>query len=346
MFDKIISDTDTPLFRAAKSVQQDYVLVRNKSTDVTREFPNNTAFWGHHAKKEGGWLNEVGEFLGSHWSAEEFEITPLSRLHPDIPQGQHLKEAERKFDFFVGGLKKLGIAHDYELVIGGGENFRYECAQILPYKGERKDKPLLFKELTELVKNKYRNKLTVTDGIEADDYLAMKGWENYQHYKRTNRWKYVLSFVDKDLKQIISPIVCPDKKEEGVKMVTPEQAAYSYAMQLLVGDKSTDNIQGLPSFTKEVKERYNLKNVRGVGEATAEKFLEGCNVKEMFERVVEAYKSFYGERKSEFTSHRGEKFHWNWLDYLQDNARLLYLLREKGEVYHITSTLDKLGVKY
>ena len=66
----------------------------------------------------------------------------------------------------------------------------------------------------------------------------------------------------------------------------------------------------------------------------------------MFERVVEAYKSYYGVDREKFTSWDDQDYMWNWLDYLQDNAQLLWLRREEGEVYKITKTLDKLGIQY
>jgi len=37
---------------------------------------------------------------------------------------------------------------------------------------------------------------------------------------------------------------------------------------------------------------------------------------------------------------------WDYLDFLQDSAQLLYLRREEGEMYHVCTTLDKLGIEY
>jgi hypothetical protein len=68
----------------------------------------------------------------------------------------------------------------------------------------------------------------------------------------------------------------------------------------------------------------------------------------MYERVVEAYRTYYGEDEFEFTSHRGEVSKRTWLDMLKENAILLYMLRDYKEagVYDITKTFNKLGVSY
>ena len=348
-FEKIICDSDTALFRAAKFIQEDYVIVTHKASGKTMEFQNQTAFWGHWAKKAGGWLAEKNEERVEKglnpFTPEDFEIEECARLSPEITN--HLAEAEKTFDFYVGHIKKIANCKDYELVIGGKDNFRYDAAHILPYKGERKDKPILFEEVRDLILTKYKNKVTVTEGIEADDYLGIKGFENYQHYLKTKEWKYLLCYIDKDLDMIISPSVNPDKVEDGIKYTTPEMAAECFCLQLLSGDKSTDNIQGLPNFTEEIQTKYKLGKTRGVGKATAEKYLDGCtSIKEMFGRVVEAYRSYYGDDVQILKSHRGDELEYTWLEYLQENAILLWMMRTPDEKYDITSTLDKLGIDY
>lgn len=115
---------------------------------------------------------------------------------------------------------------------------------------------------------------------------------------------------------------------------------------LLKCDIATDNVYGVPSLTKEIREKYSLGNTKGVGEKTVEKLLQGRTTKELFEIVIECWKSHYGDEKKEFTSWRGDKLEWNWLDYLNDSARLLYLLRKEGEVYHISDTLERLKIVY
>lgn len=342
-------DADTPVLRAALSIQNNYIIVTHNESGWEKRFDNQTKFWGHWKNKAGGWLkdkNTKNETQGKPLvSPDDFTIEECSELNPEIDN--HLEKAIEQFDYFVGKVKKLPFVEDYVLGIGGEGNFRKQTAKILPYKGLRKDKPLLFMEVKEAIIQKYSRKVVVVNDEEVDDWCGIKGFENYKHYLRTGEWKYVIGFVDKDLEQIISPQFnyLDDKPE--IFIPTPEQSAMAFCVQCLAGDKGTDNIQGLPNFTEEIREKYSLGKTKGIGKATAVKYLEGSeSIKEMFERVVEAYKSYYGVDKEKFTSWDDQEYMWNWLDYLQDNAHLLWLRREEGEMYQITKTLDKLGVNY
>lgn len=346
-FEKLICDADTWLLRAAKVVEQNYVIVRNKKTGVEKRFKNQTEFWGHHKKKEGGWLADTVDFLNvPAWvKPEHFEIEECVELNPDITD--HLKEAEKHFDFAVGRAKKLVDADDYLLLIGGVGNFRYECAKRQPYKGERKAKPLVFAELKELITTKYKNKIELCNGIEADDQAGIYAWQNYQNYLKTKQWKYCFSYIDKDLNMLISPSVNPDKPEQGIHYQTPLEAARCFASQCLTGDR-TDHIAGVGKIGEEFYQDLNLKcRSGGVGKATALQILEDCTTpKQMFERVIAAYKNSFGTEPHAFTTHTGEEIEWTWIDYLQDSARLLWMMRTPEDVYDIRVTLDRLGVDY
>lgn len=359
MYELIIADFDTALFRAAQSVEELYVIMKHKELEWEEEFLNVTDFWGHHSKKAGGNLSKFNKLLDLYckdkgfteedfitFPADDFEALEERRFKKDIKDP--LEAAVAYFDFSVGKLKKAVQAKDYRLVIGGGENFRYAAAKQKPYKGNRKEKPLIFEELRNVIIDKYKTKVIVTDGIEADDYCAQKGLENYQHHRKTGKWKYVLAYCDKDLKMIVSPAFNYLDETPVVVENTPTEAAYCFALQLLIGDKSTDNIPGVEKLTDEVREKWNLGKVRGVGEATCKKILDTCPTpKEMFEAVVFCYKSCYGVRKKNFTTHTGEKVKWSWKDYLQDSAYLLWMHRDDHLDYNIfRDTLDKYGVKY
>lgn len=342
-------DSDTSLFRCAKSCQEDYIIVKHKEEGWEKEFRNVTEFYGTKRKtKDGGWIAEenakresIGEPLISF---DMFEIFEHSRLVDD--KDVVLNSAMTQFDFFVGKIKKYSDAEDYRLCIGGEGNWRYDAANILPYKGQRKAKPLLFAEFKDMVSSKYKKKIIIVDGQEVDDYLGIVGFKNYQNYLKTGKYDDILSYVDKDLMMILSPHLNYDKIEDGISIQTPEGAARHFCMQILAGDLGTDNIQGLPSLTREFQEKYNLRKCNGIGKATALALLEGKDIKKCFELVVEAYKAFYGEDKREFTSFRGETFQWNYLDYLKENSQLLWMRRFDNEFYNIEDTLKRLKIEY
>jgi len=347
-FPLVVADWDTVLFRSAKQVQQDYILAEHKPSGVKKEFPNATAFYGHWKKKEGGWLRETNDQRladgKSPFAVDDFTIHECSRLNPEI--SDHLKEAEKLFDFAVGNLKKAYLAPEYKLVIGGKDNFRYKIAKQLPYKGARKDKPILFSELREFILGKYRNRIIVVEGREADDYMSEVGYNNYLNYLKTRKWDVCLAFIDKDISMVPSPCFNYDKPENGVTYITSKMAARNYCIQLLIGDKGTDNIPGLPCIPEGVREKYGMPKTRGLGKATAEKFLpDGGDIKDLFQRVVDCYKEFYGVKKKPFVTWEGETVKWDWKDYLRDTSCLLWMYRDDTLKYDIfEDTLKRLGV--
>jgi 5'-3' exonuclease len=147
---------------------------------------------------------------------------------------------------------------DYVAYLTGQNNFRYEVAKTIPYKANRKDmkKP---KYLEELRQHFIRLGAIVTDGIEADDAVAIKMAEE--------PGKYVLIGVDKDLLQIegdhYNPVTCV------YKVVTEFEAAYNFWKQVLTGDR-VDAIPGLA----------------GIGPKKAEKILQGCTDYESMQTAV------------------------------------------------------------
>ena len=348
-YEKALLDADTPVLRAALSVQNNFVLVTHKESGKTVRYDNQTSFWGHWKNKAGGKLKEYNDIRKNKgleiWTPDDFVLEECSELNPEVDN--HIEKAVEQFDYFVGRIKRYGFADDYVLGIGGEGNFRKDIAQILPYKGLRKDKPLLFQEVKEAIVQKYKNKVVISNNQEVDDWAGIEGFKNYKHFLKTGKWKNVLGFCDKDLAQIISPQFNYLDDNAKVFIPTPEDAARAFTVQLLCGDKGTDNIQGLPNFTDEIRQKYSLGKTKGIGRATALKYLESSeNIAEMFFRCLEAYKSYYGVERKPFVSWRGEEHAWNYMDYLQDNAQLLWLRREEGEEYKIVDTLNRLGIEY
>ncbi|QDB74076.1 hypothetical protein 2L372D_162 [Aeromonas phage 2L372D] len=341
-------DFDTCLFRAAKSCQKDYIIVTHKETGWKQRFDGVSKFYGLGKQKNKGWIGEQNAIREKQKkpliSADDFIIEECAEL-VDIEEVV-LKQALDLIDFTVGRIKKASEAEDYRLYIAGTGNWRYDAANILPYKGNRKPKPIFFLEVKEALIQKYKNKIVIVDNAEVDDKIGEIGWQNYLNFRKTGKWEHVLSYIDKDLKMIISPHFNYDKCDEGVEINTPEEAAKWFCLQLLVGDKTTDNIQGLPNLSPEFQEKYELRKCRGLGKETALKILEGKNIKESFEVVVEAYKSYYGEDKKKLLTFRGEELEYNWLDYLKENGLLLWMRREPDEMYNIEDTLKRLGIEY
>lgn len=136
---------------------------------------------------------------------------------------------------------------------------------------------------------------TVAEDEEADDLLAIA------------QTKYgpedsVIVSLDKDLDQV------PGLKYNflhDIKYNVTEEAAYTNLhMQIMTGD-STDNIPGLPK----------------IGPAKAAKALHGINDRdEQLQEVARMY-----------MVHSGKE---DWAEYLLEQARLVYMRRSPGEMWH------------
>jgi hypothetical protein len=341
------TDSDTILFRAATTCQNDYIIATHKKSGTPIRFKGVRQFYGNSdVKKNGGWLkeqNEKREGTGKEPLAfEDFSIEKCTELAGD--EEVVLKAAMNAIDFNIGRLKLACKAKDYLLYIGGEGNFRYDQAHIVPYKGGRGDKPIMFKKLRDMFIEKYRSRIVIVDGMEADDMLGIIARKNYEEYLKTGKWKDVLSYVDKDLKMCISPYFNYDKIELGIKTPTHEEAMKYFFKQLLTGD-NTDNIIGLPKATKEVKERFKLR-ASGVGPKSAEAIIDSFTIKEALENVVYCYQQYYGLEEHDFVSWRGESFRRTWIDYLRENAILLWMRIEHDEIFEISDMLDEYEVEY
>lgn len=341
----IFIDADTPIFKAAKSVQTDYIVATHKGSGWSQRFKNITELWGHHSKKAGGWLAERNQSNpDDQWKPEDLVVEELAELSTEITD--HLEYTFMQFNSFIGRVKKWNFADDYFLFIGGEGNFRYDAAQIQPYKGLRKDKPLLFQELKEKIVQQYQHKIKLSNNRESDDELSMVAWDNYLNFRKTGVWNNLISFVDKDLNMCPSPRINYEHDAPEVYIPTIEECALAFCSQLLSGDL-TDNIAGLPNFTQDMQEKYEMGKTRGIGVATAQRFLRTCKTpKEMYERVVEAYKSYYGVEKKEVTGYRGNKLKYNYLDYINEWAVLLWMQRTPDDKFDIRERLVAMGIEY
>lgn len=125
-------------------------------------------------------------------------------------------------------------ADSYEAFLTGKNNYRYEIAKTVPYKGNRKDakKPKHYDALRECMIT--RLGAVIVDGQEADDEVAIR------MTKEPNQ--YLLVGVDKDLRQIPGWHHNPVKAK--TEYINEFEAYKNFATQLLTGDR-VDNIPGL-----------------------------------------------------------------------------------------------------
>lgn len=223
--------------------------------------------------------------------------------------------ASELLDNRINNIVSIVGADEYSIYLTGDKNFRNEIAKSLPYKGNRKqEKPYHYKNLRAYMQGVHN--AIITDGIEADDAMAIEQYEDYR-----NTWKVSqgLTFEEKDA-LCLNTIICTRDKDLrmipglhygwelgrqpsfGPKFIGEEEGYRNFFMQCLTGD-SVDNIKGIPKC----------------GPVKALKILEGrVTYPEMFEAVREAYRAFYED--SELAD---EKF--------LENGQLLWMVRELDE---------------
>lgn len=150
---------------------------------------------------------------------------------------------------------------EYELVLSGGNNFRKKIDPT--YKANRKpeSRPTYLHDAMKYF-TKYWHAV-VTDGIEADDYIAIN----------SNGDSVVVS-NDKDFNQLGVPIYNWTKGD----LFLPEDPMYYWYSQLLTGD-AADNVVG----------------IRGIGPVKAEKALKHLTNEERLLKVQEFYQQEFGD---------------------------------------------------
>ena len=156
-------------------------------------------------------------------------------------------------------LFDLPEVQTWELFLTGKNNFRNEVAVTAPYKGTRKsEKPTHYSLLREYLVLSWD--AYVSDGIEADDMLAIRSTELGEDS--------IIVTLDKDLDQVEGWHYNFVKKNK--YFVSKDEGLLNFYMQFLTGD-SVDNIIG----------------VRGIGPKTALKLLQDKTEEQMWEVVVE-----------------------------------------------------------
>lgn len=158
-----------------------------------------------------------------------------------------------------------------QLVLSGAGNYRNDIATVLPYKGNRKDRPapLWKKEVLSYLKENWQ--ADTVDGIEADDEVAMR----MLSYRNAGI-KTMLATIDKDLDQI--PGWHYDYKNHVFYEVRDDEAMCIFYAQAMSGDM-TDYVRG----------------ANGVGLETAKKIVgyvyeeHGLDHARMWNAVVRCY---------------------------------------------------------
>lgn len=213
-------------------------------------------------------------------------------------------------------------ADSHQLYLTGRGNFRESVATIKPYKGQRPtEKPYWHEHLSRFL-IEHRDAILI-EGMEADDALGIAQTSDMFYYEGCNEehrklnTDTVICSQDKDLHMIPGwhyswPVGNRPAKELWWQDETC--AIRCFYSQLLTGD-SVDNIPGL----------------FGVGKSSTlvKRLADIDSELDMYIHVRQEYEKRFGS-------------YWN--QFLIENARLLWILREEGE--DVAVRLTKLEEQY
>ncbi len=309
-YDSCVIDADFSIYKAAFSSQQTQYTLEDLEGDVINTFTSAKACKDYMSDAEDmfeedtrGWIRKSEKTLGDS------------------------KVCFKVINNIIRTVETKVKSKNYKWFLGGQGNFRKDVATILKYKGERPPKPEHFDVTKDYALNVMKAK--TIDNLEVDDVVSVNLYNDY--LKNPNDPKVILVHEDKDLNGTAGAHYNYSKDE--FYYVTQEEADYFFAWQMLTGDLSVDNIQGLPDVSLEFREKYELGNYKGCGKVTADKILsdlKGQSLKVLYNRVLEAYQSYYSDPYT-YTSWDGKELQATPEEILDENCELLFMMRKKDE---------------
>ena len=212
----------------------------------------------------------------------------------------------------INSILEATGADDYQLYITNDQkdNFRYHVATIVPYKGKRpSEKPYWYTHIRNFLVD-HRGAIEVW-GMEADDALSIAQWKDWNSIlepecESPEAFGTVICSRDKDLHMVPGwhySWSAGNQQEKEMWWVDEISGLRSFYCQLLTGDR-IDNILGLHGVGDKSK---LLTNIRSMDTEL-----------DMFSFVKEEYTKRFGSYAERF---------------LLENGRLLWMLREEGEMW-------------
>lgn len=318
-------DSDTLLYQAANQAQEN----RYRFTDdPSQVFTGKTEAYA--------WAKDKG--IEKDYIKDRLELFPYEVGEPSFAF-HTLKQS-------IDKILEQPWLKDYRLLIGGGGNFRDDVATIWKYKGQRPAKPVLLAQTKDYMRRKYKGRVIEAFDEEADDVIAKMGWKWYRYAKEQgdpNASEVVLCYVDKDI-DIVPGFRWNYLKGGDVYWQNNVDGFRCFCLQILKGDKQVDNIPGLTRYSHSTAEHFGTRKSTGCGPKIAEKLLEDCTtVPEMMQRVIDVYKFEYGEEPFELDTWKFGPKMVTWDYILNENALLLWMRANEGEMYCFTAKALEMG---
>ena len=174
-----------------------------------------------------------------------YQVGAVMWEHPFIPGEKDPAPrwfVKKQIEFFIKRCTEVSMATEFNLFITGANNFRFDIAKQVEYKGNRKDieKPANHGMVKNIAAKHYGRHVVNCTGYEADDAMAYHRFE-----KDAN--DYIICTRDKDLLTVpgwhYRWICGEDQPERLPHFVSVFEANRFFFHQCLTGDP-TDNIVG------------------------------------------------------------------------------------------------------
>jgi hypothetical protein len=278
----LIIDGDVIAYRAAAAIETRTIKAVHKSSAWTKAFDNRSALKEFLESKE-------KEYIPEDWEIEDIQTSE----EPIAAYGIMKRQIE--------GFKSSLFADSVEVFISGKNNFRDTLPLPQQYKGNRNHmlRPLHLRNCKKFLLENY--KARVSDGMEADDYVIIRGYEVL-----ASKDMPIIVTVDKDANAYSGLNLYDFTKEKPEVKAVPTLGSLwdtgkkitgdgfmFFCLQMLTGDP-VDHYK--PTFLTNKK----------YGEKSAYNDLKGCKTeKEALQKVLDKYKEWYPE-KFEYTAWNGE----------------------------------------
>ena len=222
-----------------------------------------------------------------------YEMGSIEMPHPFLGADVTMPCSELKIEELLYGrieqIKEAIGATRMEYFLTGKGNFRFEVADLEPYKGNRSGltKPFHWQTVNDLI----RKDLNPSEarGNEADDAIILRKRELESQGIRS-----VICSRDKDLRMEegwhYSWPCGEHQPERSLYHISKERGTSWFYTQLLTGD-STDNILGCGQRVDGIYKSGGRKGQpyrkrKGVGPKCAEKLIQGINKEEDLFRII------------------------------------------------------------
>lgn len=325
----LVWDYDYIKYSVGSVSEKRTILVTNELLGLEKEFKTRTEFYGHHAKKAGGWLAEYNKGREFPYDASEFTIV-------DVQTPEPLENCLNMVNTHIQGVINKTQATSYYGYIGKGDSWRVGASTILKYKGERASalKPIHLENIESYLV-KYHAAEFVHE-LEADDVVVMDCTENQE---------LVLVGVDKDYLGCTLNLFNPDKMQEPISIsgfgelhIRPDGKVEGTGRMFLYHQV----------MSGDASDGYYANSASGIkwGDKSSYNLLSKCtDDKSALQAMVEGYKVLYPKPK-EITGWRGDKIMVDAMYVMQENFTMAHMLRHKTDFINVPKLLDKLGVSF